>query len=163
MIELPPRPPKRRTESTLTAEIIVALNRLRGVRVARNNSGRSPKPCGVCFPKLCRGCAARLRYPIAFGLGDGSPDVVGILSFGGVESSLEALRDVEALAVPFGVEVKQPGRYAERDQKAWHLVAGRRGLLVRVERDVEAAVAGVVHLRDVEAPRRLRALASRLA
>jgi hypothetical protein len=123
---LPPAPPRKRTETTIQGEIIAALNRLPGVRVARNNVGKTPRPCAECMEELCRACEAKLKRPVAFGLGSGSPDVVGIYTHRG-------------RAIAFAVEVKTPKGVASDDQKLWHAAMKRRGLPTFVARSPEEA------------------------
>jgi hypothetical protein len=140
-IELPAREPRKETETPISRRCREAVAKtFREVRITRNNNGRTPCPCQTCRPKLCKGCAARLARPITFGLGDGSPDLVGVATF-------ETMYGPIALA--FGLEVKQPGRYPSPVQRAWHASAARRGLPVEVVRSPEEAVAAVERiLRD---------------
>lgn len=145
-IKMGERAPRKRTETTVTKECIGALNRLPGVRAMRNNVGKTPTPCGHCMRKLCRGCAARLAYPIRYGLGEGSPDIVGILSLKWTHTG-ETL-----LAIPFAIEVKKPreegGRGLEPDQRAWRDTFNAKGLRVGEARRPEDAVAFVERMRD---------------
>lgn len=140
MIDLGPKAEKRRTETTILREATVAVSRIQGVRVSRNNVGRILDARGV---------------PVSFGLGEGSPDLVGIVTFGGPNGAaytgrypvrLEHLAECEPLALAFGIELKQPKKYATRDQKAWHLVAARRGIVTKVCRSGDEAEAFVVDL-----------------
>jgi hypothetical protein len=123
MILLPPREPRKRTETDVVYGILGALNAIRGVRAVRNNVGVLEDKRGI---------------PVSFGLGEGSPDVVGAITFGGVESFLELVRHLEPIALTFAIEVKRPrdegGRGATRDQQAWHATAIRRGILTNVSR-----------------------------
>lgn len=145
MIPLPPRPKVEDSETVILKRAMVAVNRLPDVRCSRNNNGRSPKPCGGCFPKLCQRCAARLKYPILFGLGDGSPDLVGIIT----------LRGVTVLPLAFGLELKRPGGEAAKHQELWHRQARAKGMLVAVvTSDVEAVKA--VEVFRAEYTNRLR-------
>ena len=115
-IALPPRPPRKRIERDIVREILVALNRIPDVRATRNNVGRIEDSRGV---------------PVTFGLGEGSPDLVGVITFGGPS---------HPFAIAFAIEVKQPGRYPTRIQRAWHKVAARRGMLTETCRDAGEAV-----------------------
>lgn len=147
MIALPER--KRRVnETSIVRKALVALNRIPGVRATRNNVGRSPCACGQCAPRLCQRCRARLTRPISFGLGVGSPDVVGIytlrLPSGGV------------IAIPFGLEFKRPGARTEKkhaaDQAAWMRVAEARGFLCRQvtsEREAMLAVGWMIEQWEI--------------
>lgn len=162
MIAIPPSPPRKKKETQISRGVLVAVNRIPGVRVSRNNNGRSPIPCSACRGKLCRACAMRLAFPITFGLGDGSPDLVGLITIGGHFSAVPALRELEPFAVAFGIEVKQPGKDATPDQRAWHRVALARGMHVCTVTNTADAVVYVVDLiRQTEA--RLRRTCTRLA
>ena len=132
MIHLPPRAPRKVTETDVTHACAAAINRRRGCRAIRNNVGSIEDGRGI---------------PVVFGLGEGSPDLVGAITFGGVESVLEELRALEPIPLAFALEIKKPrelgGRGAERNQRAWHHMARRRGVLVEVIRTPEDAVAFV--------------------
>ncbi len=138
-IELPVRT-KRRNETTIVRRALVELNRIPGVRATRNNVGKSPCACGACVPKLCPRCRARLTRPIAFGLGVGSPDVVGIYSL--------ALEGGAVLALAFAIEFKSPTARRKRDheeqQEAWRTVATRRGIRCVKVTSSEAATLAVL-------------------
>lgn len=123
-IKLPPREPRPITETDVLKRILEALAHEPGVRAARNNVGTLTDLRGI---------------PVTYGLGNGSPDVVGIMTFG------RAL----PIAIAFGVEVKKPGKKAEPHQRAWHAVAKRRGMYVGVATSEEEAVTFVRSLRDV--------------
>ena len=150
MIILPPRKPRKITETDVTHACAAAINRRRGCRAIRNNVGCIPDKRGI---------------PVTFGLGEGSPDLVGSITFGGVESVLVELRALEAVAITFALEIKKPrelgGRGAERNQRAWHAMARRRGVLVEVIRTPEEAVAFVDRC-VVEYVRRIRIVAGLL-
>lgn len=126
--KLPPRVPRKRTETDVVYSCLGAINRIRGVRGSRNNVGELKDERGI---------------PVVYGLGTGSPDIVGAITFGGVESAVASLRALPPLAFTFAIEVKRPredgGRGATRKQRSWMAVAERRGFLVGVARsDVEA-------------------------
>lgn len=135
MIALQEDPQRPEREGAIVRRCIVRLNRLPGVRAARNNTGRSPVACKECRLRLCKRCKPRLTYPIAFGLGEGGPDIVGFFSLG-PPSCL--------IPVWFGIEVKTPhGRKKHPEilklQEIWHRAAGRLGVLVAtVTGDLEA-------------------------
>lgn len=117
---LPERSPRKRTESTAQAEILAALNRMPGVRVARNNVGRLQDRNGTW---------------VAYGLGVGSPDIVGIYSAGRVSGPMAV-----HVAAAFGVEVKGPTGRVREEQAQWHEAMRRRGLPTFVARSAEEAV-----------------------
>jgi hypothetical protein len=118
-IQLGDRKPKRRTETTIVQEILGAINALPNVAASRNNVGMLKDARGI---------------PVFYGLGEGSPDIVGIITMGA---------HPYAIAVAFGLEVKQPGKYATRKQRAWHMVAKRMGLRTSVVRSYREAVDAV--------------------
>lgn len=131
---LPPPPPRKvDLESKIQRDSLARVNAIRGVRALRNNVGTITDHRGI---------------PVTFGLGLGSADVVGVITFGGpngVEDVTPALErtDVGLLAFAFGLEIKQPGRYRTRTQKAWAHAAERRGVrcgLIRSADDAEAWV-----------------------
>lgn len=151
MIKLEPRAPRKTTETDLVYQFVVAIMRIPGVRASRNNVGTLRDKRGI---------------PITYGLGDGSPDIVGVLTFGGVESSHVGLVRLAPIALAFGIEVKRPredgGKAASRAQRGWHHVAIRRGMPVGVVRTEEEAVAFVLDLRT-QLSARLRAIGGSLA
>ncbi len=125
MIKLPPRPERKVKESGILGECLRAIGAIRGVRCARNNVGVLTDVRGI---------------PVAFGLGVGSPDIVGIITIGGPESAINAYAWMPPKAFAFGLECKVQGKYATPAQRSWHEVAKRRGMHVDVVRaGVEAA------------------------
>lgn len=120
MIRLPDRSPRKPTESSVLRAILVALARVSDVRVSRNNVG------------------VDTLKGVTYGLGIGSPDIVGILTHGG-------------FAYAFGLEVKAPGARTAKDhlarQVAWRTVAEKRGMMCREVRSVAEAIAVVDELR----------------
>lgn len=107
-------------ESEIQAEIKKALA-LRGTPVWRNAVG---------FDR-----ATKVHY----GIGLGSPDLVGILPL-----VIGPEHVGRTLGVFLGVEVKTPIGRLSQDQKRWHTVARDRGALVVVARSVEDALTGAV-------------------
>lgn len=124
MISLGEREPRRLLERDRARAIRVALNRLPGVRCSQNVVG------------VLRGENDVKRR---VGLGVGSPDIVGVVTL---------FAGIMPVAVAFGIEVKQPGKYATRKQRAWHLVAEGRGMRTYVARTAEEAVAQIQVLRQ---------------
>lgn len=122
---LAPRKPKRKTETALTREIMVALNRLPGVHVFRNNTGALTDGGG------------RLVY---YGLGTGSPDLVGWMTV--VHGCLPIARFL-------GVEVKVAGRETAHpetleNQDRWRdMINSAGGMYIRVT-SVGDAIAAVI-------------------
>jgi hypothetical protein len=114
---LPPATPRKRTETTIQGEIIAALNRLPGVRVARNTVGRLRDRNGAW---------------VTYGLGVGSPDVVGIYTWRRRFTS-------QTLSIAFAVEVKTPTGRVSHDQELWHAAMKRRGLPTFLARSPEEA------------------------
>lgn len=131
MIKLAPKPPRKRTETDVVYACLQAVNRIGGVRATRNNVGMIQDSRGI---------------PVTYGLGVGSPDIVGVITFGGNEAP-RFLEHCPPIAIAFALEVKRPtedgGRSATRDQKAWALVAARRGMLVGLVRAPDEAVSYV--------------------
>jgi hypothetical protein len=118
---LPEREPRKRSESTAQAEILAALNRLPGVRVARNNVGRLQDRNGTW---------------VAYGLGVGSPDIVGIYT-----TRVTWAREASVMrAIAFGVEVKSATGRVREEQAQWHAAMARRGLPTFVARSADEAV-----------------------
>lgn len=151
MLQLPDRV-ERTTETPLVRRCLITLNRLPGVRVMRNNSGKSPCACPPCRARLCRRCFPRLVRPIAFGLGYGSPDIVGLITIGATLP----------IGVAFGLEVKVAERRANhkearKRQGAWRGAAIRRGMLCDEVTSEAEAVAAVEGFR-VEMTRRVLVL-----
>ena len=146
MIPLPPKAPRKRVETDIVREILVGVNAIAGVRAARNNVGTIEDVRGI---------------PVTFGLGEGSPDIVGVISFGGVESTISSLRRMRPFAIAFGIEVKQPKRYATPKQKAWHAVARRRGFSTCVARSDHEAV-DFVHKLRLELVASMRAIVAEM-
>src|SRR5258708_5666261 len=144
MINLPAREPVI-TETSILKQCLTALNRLHGVRAARNNTGKSPCACQPCRAKLCRVCQSRLDRPITFGLGLGGTDIVGTIAIKGPGGVLPCW---------FGLEIKVPGRENRnsahvKTQRAWREAAARRGVLTAVVTSHEEAVAHVVSMQAV--------------
>lgn len=111
VIKLPQK--KRRVlERDIQAAIRKHVNRLPGVRIVRNNTGTLRDIRDV---------------PITYGLGDGSPDLVGVIV-------------VEGLPLTFAIEVKAPGKKPSPAQRAWHRFARKWGITVIVAHTVEYAM-----------------------
>jgi hypothetical protein len=109
MVALSAMRPRRRTEGTIQAEIMRALNMLPMVRVWRNNVGE----CDL--PDRHGG-----TYHVVYGLCPGSADLIGSA-------------DGRALAV----EVKKPGKGNSEAQDRWQEVARELGWIVIVATSVE--------------------------
>lgn len=113
MIDLGPRPAKKRTETNLVRAVLASVGAIRGVRATRNNVGTILDVRGI---------------PVTFGLAEGSPDVVGIVTFGGVNTSVPSLIGCRPIAIAFGIEVKEEGKAPKPNQRTWAAVATKRGL-----------------------------------
>ena len=131
-IKLAPKPERKRVETDIVHDIMRALSRIRGVRVARNNVGVLEDIRGI---------------PVTYGLGDGSPDLVGIITLGGINTFLPELAELEPWPLTIAIEVKQPKRYPSPKQRTWHAAAKRRGLRVGVARSKEDATDHVEAIR----------------
>lgn len=151
MLALPERPPRVIEGSILRASLI-ALNRLPNVRAMRNQVGRTQAACAMCRPKLCARCFPNLVRSRPYGLGLGSPDLVGLIT---IAAALP-------IGIPFGLEFKTPHKRTNhkarrRTQGAWRSVAIRRGMLCDEVTSVDEAVAAVEGFR-VEMTRRVLVL-----
>jgi hypothetical protein len=120
---LPPRPKLRNETAELTKPIEAALNAIPGVWAARNNSGQLPAVVGG-------GRIGMVRY----GLGIGSPDIIGTIHQDGV-------------AVAFGLEVKWPDKQPKPQQVAWAEAQRRKGWIVEIVHSVPEALAVVERMR----------------
>jgi len=119
--KLPPgkRGGKKRCESDLCAEIIDALVKSGRVLVIRDKGGK------VVFPH--RNVVRRTPYGY-FGLGVGSPDVVGILAAGKF----------------LGIEAKLPDDpEPDEHQRLWHEQARAAGACIIVARSAQEALDGL--------------------
>jgi len=93
---------------------------------------------------------ARGRH-VSFGLGRGSPDLVGMLKHPCSRCSAMPGRTLECVpgkdhdhrAQFFAVEVKLPGNEPEPAQLAWHRAARDAGAIVIVAHSIEEALAGL--------------------
>ena len=136
MIPLRARPaPKRNETRDLTHPIRAALNKLPGVRVARNNSGSLP---------LAEG--GMLRY----GLGVGSADLVGIVTCVYVRGQIETYGNVVSVGRAFVLEVKWPGEKPTQDQVRWLQAVQRLGGFACVVHSVDEAMEAVERCRRGE-------------
>ena len=113
---LPARRARKRTEGTIQAEGLQALAAIRDVYVTRNTVGRLQDRHGAWW---------------TFGLGVGSPDVIGIYAH------------PRGVALAFGVEFKTDKGRVEADQELWHRVMDKRGLPTFLARTPEEAVTQV--------------------
>lgn len=99
-------------ETALQKDICAAVNRSGRARLLRNNVGFASKE------------------KVIYGLGNGSPDLVGVL-----------LPLPGSAARCFCIEVKTPGSKLRPDQLAWWRAAYRWGVLGGVAHSVEEAFA----------------------
>jgi hypothetical protein len=131
-MNLEPRKRAHRANETrdLTHPIEAALNRLPGVRVARNNN------LGPVVPYVRR-LQPDIR-PIRAGLGDGSADLVGIV------------RLHTGIGRAFVLEVKRAGEKPKPDQARWLGVVRSLGGFAAVVHSVEEALAAVERCRAGE-------------
>lgn len=121
MLDLAPRKPRKRTETTTLTEIRSVLSRLPYVTIQRNNSGALKDETG----RLVR-----------YGLGEGSADLVGVVTVG--------LGSISGPIIPVGIalaiEVKAPGKKPTAQQIAWLAHYKSRGAIVGVAESVEDAM-----------------------
>lgn len=116
MVAISPMRPRRRTEGTIQAEIMRALNVLPMVRVWRNNVGECSLPDR-------HGGSYHLRY----GLCPGSADLIG-----------------SAWGRALAVECKAPGKGNSVEQDTWQAVARELGWIVIVARSADQCVADLL-------------------
>jgi hypothetical protein len=135
MIALSPRVTRKRTETDVVKSCLSAIGKIRGVRGARNNVGCLKDERGI---------------PVTYGLGTGSPDIVGLVTIGGVNSAVDSLRHLRPRAFAFAIEVKRPveegGKAPTPAQKTWAKAAGRRGCWSGLARTPDEAVRFVLSL-----------------
>lgn len=106
MISLPPRKKRKERETDMVGRTLVAMQRITGVRPARNNNGVLTDITG---------------RPVYYGLGNGSPDIVAIITFGGGHrSAIAAYAHLSPVAFAYGIECKMLGKTRSPDQIAWH-------------------------------------------
>lgn len=127
MIDLPERRGKER-ETPILRRILVAVNRLPGVRATRNNTGALPNASGALIP--------------LGGFGVGSPDIVFRMQLGG---------PANILPVVGWLEVKRPGGHTapsrREAQAAWRMEAATRGELAAVVHSEVEAIEAVEGMR----------------
>lgn len=105
-------------EADIQTGIRRALGRVPGVVLMRNNVGLD---------------VGRHGRPVRYGLGRGSPDLVGVLTLAGERP----------VALAFAIEVKAARGRPSRDQLLWHNQARERGMPVFVCRSENDAVSSV--------------------
>lgn len=134
------KPPRRNETRDLTHPIRVALNRLPGVKVDRNNVGSLEWAPGKM-----------LRY----GLGIGSADIVGacMCEVVTVPRHLELLargqpaHPTRVFARYFALEVKWPGETPTEDQERWMRSKREIGAFACVVHSVDEALQAVERCR----------------
>lgn len=130
----PPRVPRANETRDITHPIRIALNKLPGVRVVRNNSGMLEWAPGK-----------RLRY----GLGLGSADLVGVVLIPW-DLSDPRIFDSHGLGRAFCLEVKRPGVKPDRHQLAWLQAVRNLGGFATVVHSVDEAIEAVQRCREGE-------------
>jgi hypothetical protein len=135
VIVTPREKPLRRNETReLTRPIEIALNKLPGVRVSRNNNLGPVVPWEKRHEPNARAVVA--------GLGTGSADLVGI-----VRCTFETIVVVGRV---FCLEAKWPGKKPTEDQLVWLDVVRRFGGFACVVHSVDEAIAAVERCRRGE-------------
>lgn len=108
-----------RREADVLRDVLRAFDGAADVRLWRNSVGTTEEwgagPRGT----------VQARH-ITYGLGPGSPDVVGVLTVGGV-------------GVWVGIEVKSPTGRVRPEQAAWLAAGAARGMVTGVARSVDDA------------------------
>ena len=138
---------KRTTEAEVERSVLLAVGRLPDVLVLKNEVGIGytrdvrfalEKALAVFGPIAVQSALAVLtRHSITYGLGVGSPDLVGVV------------RSARG-AVPFGLELKAPDGTVAEHQARWHAAARKRGLFVGVVRSGDEAVDALERARRGE-------------
>lgn len=130
----------RLPEAQVKRDVLLALSRDPGVLLLDNAVGHGYRhtagpalaqalaPFGALAVAAASGVL--LRHRLVYGLGKGSPDLVGAV-------------DGQAL----GVELKAPRGRVEPHQARWHEAARRRGAAVVVVRSAEEALIAIADLR----------------
>lgn len=134
-VRLPPKPPRRRSETReLVHPIRAMLNAMPGVRLWRNNSGMLKDHRGT---------------PIRYGLGEGSADLVGLVTFERVTPryTIDAEAGVETFARFFALEVKLPGKKPGASQRMWLQTVRTLGGFAAVVHDLQEASDAVSRCR----------------
>lgn len=122
----------KKLESDILAEVMAAIGSFGDLWIARNNNGALINEHG---------------RPVVFGLGPGTPDIMGVFC---------VQTDGEPLGVAVGIEVKRPGEKLSPDQVRAHKVLRSFGARVFTVYSAADAVAAVEMLR-AEFPRAERA------
>lgn len=129
-MRLTDRPARKRSETRdLTHPIIVALNKMPGVRVARNNTGMLEWAPGK-----------RLKY----GLGTGSADIVGMCRIPVLIGDIDL---TTGIGRAFCLEVKWPGEHPDEDQIRWLRTVRSFGGFATVVHSIAEARAAVDRCR----------------
>jgi hypothetical protein len=125
-----PATARRRDEAVLERRVLLDLGREPDVLLCRNEVGLGYRR--ALLGSLCPTCRVAAKpHTIHFGIGVGSPDLVGI-----------------AAGRFVGLELKVEGRAASPDQVRWHEAATKRGAVVGVVRSVDEARAVIVRARQ---------------
>lgn len=139
---------ERTTEAEVERDVLVALGRLPDVLICKNEVGTGMTgdlkhalraalaPFGPIAVQAA--LAACTRHHITYGLGVGSPDLVG------------SVRSARGHAIPVGIELKAPDGVVQEHQERWHRAARLRGLHVSVVRSADEALAAVQRARAGE-------------
>ncbi len=142
-IQLAPRAAPVESEATAMVAIRAAICRRPNVKMLRNNNGKISyqriadviaRALGLgpgSVARIVKALLAGLGRPWSWGLGDGSPDYVGIVRG-------------PVCSVTFGIEVKGPTGKLSEDQKAWGAMAEQWGIVWGMARTVEEAEAIVM-------------------
>ena len=130
----------RNETQDLTKPIRVALNRMPGVRVARNNTGALRwAPQG----QMVTDKSPMLRY----GLGLGAADLVGIVTMPVYLDVTPNTRELRHFGRVFCLEVKWAGKAPTEDQIVWLRVVRSLGGFASVVTSIDDAVFAVARCR----------------
>ena len=133
--------PRHRSEAELERQVLLALGRHGDTLLLKNEVGqgytgdllfalqKALRPCGDAAVRAA--VDATQRHRIVYGLGVGSPDLVGT---------------VQGRAI--GLELKTPVGVVSEAQSRWHDAARRRHVHVEVVRSVDEAMAAIDRCRE---------------
>jgi hypothetical protein len=148
-VRIEKRTTTRRNETRdLTRPILVALNRIPGVRMARNNS--LGKAISMRFYQHLRATGAPHpdAYPMTIGLGVGSADLVGVVACDAMRWNTGAVVKHWRVGRVCCLEVKWPGSKPAEDQRVWMRTIRSLGGFASVVHSVEEAVQAVSRCRS---------------
>ena len=125
MIEIPKKPPRKRIEQDVTNDVRKWLGETSDVRLMRNNVGELRTVVRM-RPDLGPNIA-EVGRPVTYGLGTGSPDLVGHLAVEVMPWGVSEDMESRVIARSMAIELKAPGKRPSPDQVAWMNVRRQQG------------------------------------